>query len=117
MVNKSVKNLSAIIKLSKFQLFEIIQSCEIFGRLLEPLIKVGLPLIKHVLAPLAMPLLISLGLTLVSVADTGIHKNILHFGTYSSGMKKIIISKKEMEDIMKLIRSLEGSGLLIKGVN
>ena len=117
MVNKLVKSLSAIIKLSKFQLFEIIQSCEIFGRLLEPLIKVGLPLMKHVLAPLAMSLLISSGLTVVSVTDTGIHKNILHSGTYGSGMTKIIISKKEMEDIMELIRSLEGSCLLIKGVN
>ena len=32
-------------------------------------------------------------------------------------MTTLIISNKEMEDIMKIVKSLEESGLLIKGVS
>ena len=39
------------------------QSGGILGRLLEPLLKTGLPLMKKVLKPLAKSVLISLGLT------------------------------------------------------
>ena len=44
---------SANIKLSKTQLHKIGQSGGFFGRLLEPLLKTGLPLIGNVLKPLA----------------------------------------------------------------
>ena len=42
------------------------------GRLLGPLLKTGLPLIKIVIKPLAKSILIPLGLT--AAADAGIHK-------------------------------------------
>ena len=48
----------------------------IFGRLLGPLLKTGLPLIKNVIKPLAKSVLIPFGLTAAtSAADAGIHKN------------------------------------------
>ena len=48
------------------------------GRLLDPLLKTGLPLIKNVIKPLAKSLLIPLGLTAAaSAADPGIHKKNL----------------------------------------
>ena len=67
--------LSADIKLSKTQLSKMIQSGGFPGRLLGPLLKTGLSLIKNVIKPLAKSVLIPLGLTAAaSAADAGIHK-------------------------------------------
>ena len=53
----------------------MIQSGGFLGRLLGPLLKTGLPLIKNVIKPLAKSVLIPLGLTTAaSAADAGIHK-------------------------------------------
>ena len=35
---------------------------------------------------------------------------------FGSGFTALIISNEEMNDIMKIVKSLEDSGLLIKGV-
>ena len=68
---------------------------------------------KNVNKPLPKSVLILLGLTAVaSAADAGIHKNIV-----GSGTATLIISNDEMEDIMKVVKSLENSGLLLKGVS
>ena len=92
------------------QLSKMIQSGEFLGRLVGPLLKTGLPLIK----PLAKSVLISLGLTAAaSVADAGIHKKIL--GS-SHNNTTLIISNDGINDIIKIIKSLEDSGLLLKGV-
>ena len=65
------------IKLSKTQLSKMIPSGGFLGRLLDPLLKTGLPLIKNVINPLAKSVLIPLGLTAAaSAGDAGIHKNI-----------------------------------------
>ena len=64
--------LSSDIKFSK-----MIQSGGFLGRLLGPLLKTGLPLIKNVIKPLGKSVLIPLGLTAVAAADAGIHKKIL----------------------------------------
>ena len=62
------------IKLSKIQLSKMVQLGRFLGRLLGPLIKTGLPLIKNVIKPLAKSVLIRLGLTAAaSAADAGIH--------------------------------------------
>ena len=106
-------HLSADIKLSKTQLSKMIQSGGFLGRLLGPLIKTGLPLIKNVIRPLAKSVLIPLGLTAAtSAADAGIHKKILGSGN----MTTLIISNDEIHDIIKIVKSLEDSGLLLKGV-
>ena len=105
-------HLSADIKLSKTQLSKMIQSGGFLGRLLGPLLKTGLPLIKNVIKPLAKSVLIPLGLTAAaSAADAGIHKKIL-----GSGNTTLIISNNEIEDIIKIVKSLEDSGLLLEGV-
>ena len=51
-------NLSDNIKLSKTQVHNIAQSGRFLGRLLGPLLKTGLPLMKNVLKPLAKSVLI-----------------------------------------------------------
>ena len=66
----------------------------------------ALPLMKSVLIPLAKSVLLPLGLS-----DAAIQKKI-----YGSGTTALIISNEEMEDIMKIVKSLEESGLLIKGI-
>ena len=72
---------STDIKLSKTQLSKMIQSGGFLGRLLGPLLKTGLPLMKSVIKPLAKSVLIPLGLTAAaSAADAGIHKKILGSG-------------------------------------
>ena len=68
-------NSSADIKFPKTQLSKMIQSGGFYGKLLGPLLKSGLPLIKNVITPLAKSVLIPLGLTAAaSAADAGIHK-------------------------------------------
>ena len=70
-------HLSADIKLSKTQLSKMIQSGGFLGRLLGPLLKTGLPLIKNVIKTLAKSVLIPFGLTAAALAaDAGIQKNI-----------------------------------------
>ena len=81
-------NLSTDIKLSKTQLSNMIQSEGFLGRLLGPLLKTGLPLIKNVIKPLAKSVLILLGLTAAaSAADAGIHKKVLGFGNNTNNIK------------------------------
>ena len=105
-------NSSANIRLSKTELHKIGQSGGILGRRLGPLLKTGLPLIENLLKPLARSLLIPLGLTAaVSATDAAIHKKM-----FGSGTTTLIISNGEMYD-MKIIKSLEESGLLIKCVS
>ena len=58
------------------------------------LMRVGLPLMKNVLTPLAKIVLLALGVTAAASArDTAIQKKI-----YGSGITTLIISKKEMKD-------------------
>ena len=110
------KNTSIDIKLSKTQLSKMIQSGGFLVRLLGPLLKTGLLLMKSVIKPLAKSVLISLGLTAAaSAADAGIHKKILGSGHNNNTI--LIISNEEMDDILKIIKSLEDSGVLLKGVS
>ena len=82
---------SANIKFSKTQPSKIIQSIELLGRLLGPLQKTALPLIENALKSLT--------------------KHVF------SGFTKLIILNEEINDIMKIVKTLIGSGLLIKGVH
>ena len=69
------KYLSTDIKFPETQLTKMIQSRGFLGRLLGPLLKTGLPLMKNVIKPLAKSVLIPLGLTAAaSAADAGIHE-------------------------------------------
>ena len=105
-------NSSANIKFSKTQLSKMIQSGGFLGKLLGPLLKTGLPLMKNVITPLAKSVLMPLALTAAaSAADAGIHKAIL-----GSGNTILIISNRDIEDLIKIVKSLEDSGLLLNGV-
>ena len=65
------------VKSSKTQIHKLIQSSRFLGRLLGPLLKVGLPLMKNVLQTLAKSLLIPLELTAAALAaDAELHKKI-----------------------------------------
>ena len=65
------------------------------------------------LKPLAKIVLIPLGLmTVASATDAAIHQKM-----FRSGFTTLIISNEEMNDIMKIVKSLEESGFLIKGVS
>ena len=101
-------NSATDIKLSKAQIKNLIQSGGFLGKLLSklagPLMKVAMPLAKNVLAPL--------GLTAaMSAIDGSIQKKI-----HGSGVK-LIIEQENMKDIMKIIKALENSGILLKGVS
>ena len=105
-------HLSTDIKLSKTQLSKMIQSGGFLGRLLGPLLKTGLPLIKNVIKPLAKSVLIPSRLSAAaSAADAVIHKIL------GSGTTALVISNDEMEDIIKIVKSLKDSGFLLKGVS
>ena len=70
-------------------------------------------LIGNVLKPLAKIVLIPLRLTAAAAAtDAATNKKI-----FRSGKTTSIISNGEMNDFVKIIISLEESGLLIKGVS
>ena len=75
-LRKAFANNSSIdIKLSKTQLSKMMQSGGFLGRILDPLLKTGLPSIKNTIKPLAKNVLISLGLTATaSTADAGVHR-------------------------------------------
>ena len=87
------------------------------------MLKAGLPLIKTVIKPLAKCVLIPLALTAAaSAADAVIHKKILGSGhnrpssSASLNTTTLMISNSEMNDTIKMVKSLEDSGLLLKGV-
>ena len=120
LANRQVSNLrkafanhvSTDIKLSKTQLSKIIQSGGSLVRLLGLILKTGLSLIKNVIKPLAKSVLITLGLTAAaSTADAGIHKKLL-----GSGNMTLTISNDETHDIIKIVKSLEDSGLLVERI-
>ena len=81
---------------------QIGQSGGFLRRLLGPLLKTGLPLMKNVLKPLPKSVLIPLGLTAAAATDAAIHKKIL-----GSGTTTLIISNEEMSVIMKIVNVLK----------
>ena len=86
---------SANINLSKTQLHKIEQRGGFLGRLLGPLLKTDLTLIKNVLKPLSKSVLIPLGLiAAASATDAAIQKKV-----FGSSITILIISNEEMNDM------------------
>ena len=99
--------------ISETQISKIIQSGRFRGRLLGPFWKRGLQSRKNGLQPLTISVLIPLGWkAAVSAADAVRHQKIL-----GSGTTRLIILNEEIKDIMTIIKFLEDSNLLIKGVS
>ena len=76
-----------------------------------PLTSVTLPSMKDVVTQLVKRVLVSLGLMEAVSAAVGAIQNVFGSGTI------LIIFNKEMDDIMKIVKYLEESGLLTKVVN
>ena len=107
---KAFANHSSIdIKLSKSQLSKMIQSGgflgNLLGKLAGPLMKVAISLAKNLLAPSGLS-------AAMSAIDGSIKKKM-----FGSGATTLIISNDEMSDILKIAKSLENSGVLLKGVS
>ena len=80
--------MSTDIKLSKTQIFKIIQSGEFHSKLLGPFLKTGLPLMKNFIKQLAKSFVIPLGLTAAaSAADAGIQKKYLALNNNSNNFE------------------------------
>ena len=95
----------------------MIQSGGFFGRLLGPLLRTGSPLMKSVMKPLAKSVLLTLVLTAAaSAADAEIHKKILGSGHNNNDIT-LIISNDEIDNILQIVKSLEDSGVLLKGIS
>ena len=68
---------------------------------------------KNVLTSLAKIVLVLLGLTAAaSATNAAIRQKI-----FESVITALVISNEEMEDIMKIVKSLEKSGLLNNGIS
>ena len=97
---------SADIRFSKAQLTKMQRGG--FLRFLAPLLKSELALLKSAIKPLGM-----LGLTAVtSATDAAINKKILESGNHIT----LIISNDDMQDLLKIVKSLEVSGILLDGI-
>ena len=98
-------SLSTDLKLTTAQISEIIQSgVSLLTKLAGSSMKVAVPLAKNIL--------VQLGITATaSATDTEI-QNKLH----GSGTTTLIISNKEINDIMKIVQALNDCNILLKGV-
>ena len=115
LTNRQVANLrksfpnhtSTNIKLSKAQLTKMQKGG--FLKILMSSLKSGLPLLKSIMKPLG-----ELGLTAAaSATDAAINKKILGSGNHTI----LIISNDDMEDLLKIVKSLEDSGILLDGIS
>ena len=94
------------IKLSKVELTKVQKGG--FLRFLASLLKSGLPLLKSLIKLLGV-----LGLTAAaSATDAAINKKFLESGRHTT----LIISNDDMQDLLKIVKPLEDSGLLLDGI-
>ena len=106
--NTFENNMSTDVKLPKAQMSKIIQFGGFLGSLLSkiagPLMKVAVPLAKNILA------LLGIGINALAIVP-GIQKKI-----HGPSTTTLIISNKEMNDIMKIVQALEDSNIVLNGV-
>ena len=104
--NNIENNMSTDIKLSKAQIRKIIMSGDnlgsILGKLLPNLIKVASPVLKNVALPLGLS-------AAMGGIDNSIAKEIHGSGT------TVIFSNEEIKYMMKFVKALEDSDILLKG--
>ena len=107
LTNNEIKDIIKVIKylenrgiLSKKSNRKIASQEGGFLNFLKLLMTADLPLMKSILTPLAKNVLILFELIAAAASDAA-----------------LIISNEEMEDITKIIKSFEESGLLIKGIS
>ena len=107
--NNIENNMSGDIKLRKAQIKKIIMAGGALGSILEklssPLLKIDTPLATKVLPVLVLS-------AAVSSIDGAIQKKI-----HGSGTTTLVISNKELGDVLKINQALENSGVLLKGIS
>ena len=105
---KIENNMSADIKLSKAQINRIIKSGgasgSILGRFLPKLIKPAILLGKNILAPLGLS-------AAMSATDAAIQRKM-----YGGATKTAKFSNEDIKDLTKIVKALEDSNVLMKGV-
>ena len=101
-------NMSTDIKLSKSQINKLIKEGgalgSILARFLPKLIKPAISLGKNILALLRLS-------AAMSATDAAIRKKM-----YGSGTKTVKFSNKDLDDMTKIVKALEDSDVLMKGV-
>ena len=106
---KVENNMSTDIKLSKAQINKLIKSGgalgSILARFLPKLIKPAISLGKNLLAPLGLS-------AAMSATDAAIQKKKM----YGLGTKTIQFSNKDLDDVTKIVKALEDSDVLMKGI-
>ena len=115
-IRKAFANhLSTDNKLSKTRLSKMIQSGGFLGRLLGPLLKTGLPLMKTVIKSLAKSVIIPVGLTAAaSAADSEIHKSLEDSGVLLKGLSETIQqeAKDQRGGFLSMLLGTLGASLL-----
>ena len=105
---KVENNMSTHIKLSKTQITKLIKSGgalgSILAKFLPKLIKPAISLGKNILGPLELS-------AAMSATDAAINKKIHGYGT-----KTIKFSNKDLDDMTKIVKALEDSDVLMKGI-
>ena len=105
---KVENNMSTDIKLSKSQINKLIKEGgalgSILARFLAKLIKPAISLGKNILAPLGLR-------AAISATDAAIQKKM-----YGHGTKAVKFSDKDLNDMTKIVKALEDSDVLMKGV-
>ena len=83
----------------------------LLGRFSGPQMKFAVPIVKNVLAPLAT-------MKSVFIIDFAIQRKMLWGGVVWAGKGiAVVILNENMDDIIRTIKSLENSSILIDGVN
>ena len=99
-------------KLWKTQLHKVGQPAGFLGRFVGTLLKTGLSLIGNIFKPFTKSVLIPSGsIAAATATDRFIYKKVFRSGT------KTIIFNEEMNYIIKIVKFLEESSLLIKDVS
>ena len=107
---RSLKNRGILLKWNTNKIISQIGGLSTF---LRPLMTAGLPLIINILKLLAKTVLIRLRLTAAtSATDVAIQKKIC-----GSSVTRLMVSNEELNYIIKMFKSLEDTGLLVKGVS
>ena len=105
---KIEKNMSTDIKLTKAQINKLIKEGGALGSVLErflpKLLKPAISLGKNILAPLGLS-------AAMSATDAAIQKKV-----HSCGTKTVRFSNKNLDDMTKIVKVLEDSDVLVKGI-
>ena len=105
---KIMDNISTDIKLSKIQINKVLKEWGNLGKLLmgflPKLIKPAISLGQNILAPLGL-------IAAMSATDDTIQKKM-----YRSGNTTVIISDNDINDMVKIVKALEDSDVLLKGI-